>query len=150
MGLSVCLLSHISPLECLSEVKTFVGFSLKLLCCKDPAVPPLKLIQLAISAKSAHAHYSSYRLQRGHFWLSAAIGHASKQSLSQWHELLVPRVLHFSAFIFNPWLMRKRVTVLGFCVCVSVCLSVRAISAIPHNKTPKKGYHKNQRPMGKI
>ena len=36
------------------------------------------------------------------------------------------------------------------CVCVSVCLSVRTISAIPLDKTPQKGHHKNQRPMGKI
>ena len=43
----------------------------------------------------------------------------------------------------------KRVTVLGVCGCVSVsvCLSVRAISAIQHNKM---GHHKNQHPMGKI
>ena len=45
--LSVCLLSHISPLECLfvlktlwaTKVKKFVGFSLKLLRCRDPALP---------------------------------------------------------------------------------------------------------------
>ena len=46
----VCLLSHISPLERLfvlkilsptqraTEVKNFVGFSLKPLCCGDPAL----------------------------------------------------------------------------------------------------------------
>ena len=33
---------------------------------------------------------------------------------------------------------------------VCVCLSVRTISAIARNTTPKKGHHKNQRPMGKI
>ena len=49
----VCLLSHISLLERLfvlktlsrtqreTKVKKFVGFSLKLLRCRDPALPPL-------------------------------------------------------------------------------------------------------------
>ena len=54
--LSVCLcvcLFNISPLECLfvlktisrtqraTKVKTFVGISLKPLCCRDPALPAL-------------------------------------------------------------------------------------------------------------
>ena len=51
--LSVCLLSHISPMERLfvlktlsrtqraMKVKKFVGFSLKPLRCRDPALPPL-------------------------------------------------------------------------------------------------------------
>ena len=51
--LSVCLLSHISPMERLfvlktlsrtqraTKVKIFVGFSLKPLRCRDPALPPL-------------------------------------------------------------------------------------------------------------
>ena len=50
---SVCLLSHISPMERLfvlktlsrtqraTKVKKFVGFSLKPLRCRDPALPPL-------------------------------------------------------------------------------------------------------------
>ena len=50
---SVCPLSHISSLVRLfvlktlsrtqraTKVKKFVGFSLKLLCCRDPAPPPL-------------------------------------------------------------------------------------------------------------
>ena len=50
---SVCLLSHISPMERLfvlktlsrtqraTKVKIFVGFSLKPLRCRDPALPPL-------------------------------------------------------------------------------------------------------------
>ena len=49
----VCLLSHISPMERLfvlktlsrtqraTKVKQIVGFSLKPLCCRDPALPPL-------------------------------------------------------------------------------------------------------------
>ena len=49
----LCLLSHISPMERLfvlktlsrtqraTKVKTFVGFSLKPLRCRDPALPPL-------------------------------------------------------------------------------------------------------------
>ena len=56
VGLSVCLLSHISPLELVfilkilsrtqwaTEVKIFVGFSLKLLCCRDPVLPPLNTV----------------------------------------------------------------------------------------------------------
>ena len=55
--LSVCLLSHISPLERLfvlktlsrtqraTKVKKFVGFSLKPLRCRDPALPPLTAIR---------------------------------------------------------------------------------------------------------
>ena len=51
--LSVCLLSHISPLECLfilksmsrtqraPNIKKFVGISLKPLHCGDPALPAL-------------------------------------------------------------------------------------------------------------
>ena len=51
--LCVCLLSHISPMERLfvlktlsrtqraTKVKKFVGFSLKPLRCRDPALPPL-------------------------------------------------------------------------------------------------------------
>ena len=51
--LCVCLLSHISPMERLfvlktlsrtqraTKVKRFVGFSLKPLRCRDPALPPL-------------------------------------------------------------------------------------------------------------
>ena len=50
---SVCPLSHISPMERLfvlktlsrtqraTKIKTFVGFSLKPLRCRDPAPPPL-------------------------------------------------------------------------------------------------------------
>ena len=57
--LSVCLLSHISPLERLfvlktlsrtqraTKVKKFVGFSLKPLRCRDPALPPLTAIRTA-------------------------------------------------------------------------------------------------------
>ena len=55
--LCVCLLSHISPLERLfvlktlsrtqraTKVKIFVGFSLKPLRCRDPALPPLTAIR---------------------------------------------------------------------------------------------------------
>ena len=69
---SVCLLSHISPLERLfvlkilsrtqraTKVKKFVGFSLKSLRCWDPGLSPLKAICRVghFSAESAHAHYS--------------------------------------------------------------------------------------------
>ena len=58
---SVCLLSHISPLEHLfvlksmsriqwaTKVKKFVAFSLKPLCCGDPAFP--SVVRPAYSAK---------------------------------------------------------------------------------------------------
>ena len=42
-----------------NEGKKFVGFSLKLLRCRDPVLPPLKTIRSVghFSAESAHAHY---------------------------------------------------------------------------------------------
>ena len=59
--LSVCLLSHISPMERLfvlktlsrtqraTKVKNFVGFSLKPLRCRDPALPVVRpCVQSAI------------------------------------------------------------------------------------------------------
>ena len=84
--LSVCLLSHISPLEGLfflkilsliqrtTNVKKFVGFSVKPLRCRDPVLPPLKAIRTVghFPVDSAHAHYM---------------------------HVVAPRVLHFSAFI---------------------------------------------------
>ena len=85
---SVCLLSHISPLEHLfvlkilshtqraTEVKKFVKFCPKLLHCRDPVLAPLKAIRTVghFSAESTHTHYSIY-------------------------HIVPPRVLHFSAFI---------------------------------------------------
>ena len=82
----VCLLSHISPLERpfvlkilsstqrATEVKKFVGFSLKPLHCRDPALPR-QYVRSAIFLQKVRIHISS-------------IYHA-----------VVPRVLHFSAFI---------------------------------------------------
>ena len=64
--LFVCLLSHISPLECLfvlktlsrtqraTKVKKFVGFSLKPLRCRDPASPRCTAIHTLCHFK-AHA-----------------------------------------------------------------------------------------------
>ena len=64
----VCLLSHISPLERLfilkilsrteraTKVKIFVGFSLKPLCCGNPALPPLHTVS-HFSMDSTHAYY---------------------------------------------------------------------------------------------
>ena len=71
---SVCLLSHISPMERLfvlktlsrtqraTKVKTFVGFSLKPLRCRDPALPPLcgRTYSRPFFLRKAltHVHYS--------------------------------------------------------------------------------------------
>ena len=71
--LCVCLLSQISLLERLfvlktllrtqwaTKVKKFVGFSLKPLHCRDPALPPLTAVHSGghFHAKSTHAHYSA-------------------------------------------------------------------------------------------
>ena len=72
--LSVCLLSHISPMERLfvlktlsrtqqaTKVKKFVGFSLKPLRCRDPALPPL--YGHAYSRPFFHAFFSCTRISR--------------------------------------------------------------------------------------
>ena len=81
MGL--CLLSHISPVERLFILKILsrtqqatkvVGFSLKSLHCRDPALPQLKAIHMVshFTADSINAHYM---------------------------HVMAPMVLHFSAFI---------------------------------------------------
>ena len=98
----VCLLCHISPLECLSvlkilshtqratEVQNFVGFSLKLLRCGDPVLPLLKAIRIVgyFPAESTHAHYSVY-------------------------YVMVPRVLHFSAFIVCRYIVACCIPIVG-------------------------------------
>ena len=70
---SVCLLSHISPMECLfvlktlsrtqraTKVKKFVGFSLKPLRCRDPAPPPL--YGHAYSRPFLHAYFTCTRMR---------------------------------------------------------------------------------------
>ena len=70
---SVCLLSHISPMERLfvlktlsrtqraTKVKKFVGFSLKPLRCRDPALPPL--YGHAYSRPFFHAYFSCTRMR---------------------------------------------------------------------------------------
>ena len=70
---SVCLLSHISPMERLfvlktlsrtqlaTKVKKFVGFSLKPLRCRDPAPPPL--YGHAYSRPFLHAYFSCTRMR---------------------------------------------------------------------------------------
>ena len=70
---SVCLLSHISvsvrPENAVTysvgnRGKKFVGFSLKPLRCRDPALPPLNAIRTVghFPTESVHAHYSIYHL----------------------------------------------------------------------------------------
>ena len=92
--LSVCLLSHISPMERLfvlktlsrtqraTKVKTFVGFSLKPLRCRDPALPPLY----------GHAY--------SRLFFHACIYAQAYFSCIYAHDT-PPRVRHFSAFHFN-------------------------------------------------
>ena len=70
---------------------------------------------------------SHYRLRGGSVW--SVISHST-----------------FNVIVINPRRMRRRVTVLGLCVCVCQFTS----SAIAPNKTPRKGHHMNQRPMRKI
>ena len=92
---SVCLLSHISPMERLfvlktlsrtqraTKVKTFVGFSLKPLRCRDPALP--LLYGHAYSRPFFHA-YSRVRAFS-----------CTRMRISRAHDT-PPRVQHFSAF----------------------------------------------------
>ena len=98
---SVCLLSHISPLEHLfvlkilshtqqsTEVKKFVGFSLKPLHCRDPALPPLKAYIRSAGKRTCALLYSVS--------IVLYIAHAFSRVCSR----MAPRVLHFSAFIFS-------------------------------------------------
>ena len=105
---SVCLLSHISPLERLfvlktlsrtqraTKIKKFVGFSLIQLRCRDPALPLLKGICTVghFPAESAHAHSDNYHVvplvvsfllvccAEKAISFRELIGHASKQGLS--------------------------------------------------------------------
>ena len=96
--LSVCLLSHISPMERLfvlktrsrtqraTKVKKFVGFSLKPLRCRDPALPPL--YGHAYSRPFFHAYFSCTRMRNSaHAYFSCIYAHDTP-----------PRVQHFSAF----------------------------------------------------
>ena len=89
----VCLsVSHISPLKRLfvlktlsctqqtTEVKIFVGFCLKPLRWRDPTLPPLKAICTV-----------------GHFLRKACI-------------CMVPRVLHFSAFILTYFILQVQIS----------------------------------------
>ena len=83
---SVCLSSHISPMERLfilktlsrtqraTKVKKIVGFSLKPLRCRDPALPPLHIwpcVQSAIfpcvCLVYAHAYFSCRMIHRRGF-----------------------------------------------------------------------------------
>ena len=87
---SVCLSGHISPMERLfvlktlsrtqqaTKVKKIVGFSLKPLRCRDPALPPL--YGHAYSRPFFHAYFSCTRMR-----------------ISRVHDT-PPRVQHFSAF----------------------------------------------------
>ena len=89
----VCLLSNISPMERLfvlktlsrtqraTKVKRFVGFSLKPLRCRDPALPPL-YVQSAIFPRVILAY--------AHAYFSCIYAHDTP-----------PRVQHFSAFHYH-------------------------------------------------
>ena len=96
VSLCVCLLSHISPMERLfvlkmlsrtqraTKVKRFVGFSLKPLRCRDPALPPLY----------GHAYSRPFF----HAYFSCIYAHDTP-----------PRVQHFSAFhLYNGYTIFTR------------------------------------------
>ena len=67
------VLKTLSRTQRATKVKNFVGFSLKPLRCRDPALPPLTAIRTAghFPAESGtHAHYSIYHVW---WWTEAAI-----------------------------------------------------------------------------
>ena len=72
-------------------VKKFVGFSLKPLRCRDPALPPLKAIRTVghFPMESTHAHYSIYHVVSGLCGVIVSCGLST----------MARRVLNFSAFI---------------------------------------------------
>ena len=74
----------------------FVGFSLELLCCRDPALPLLNAIRTV--GHFAHEHYSIYHVVSGQVVLPELPYWAD---CPQWHGLMAQRVLHFSAFILQ-------------------------------------------------
>ena len=88
----MCLLSHISPMERLfvlktlsrtqraTKVKIFVGFSLKPLRCRDPALPPLY-------GHAQSAIFPCVFLVYAHAYFSCIYAYDTP-----------PRVQHFSAF----------------------------------------------------
>ena len=132
----VCLLSHISPLEHLfvlkilsrtqraTEVKKIVGFSLKPLHCGDPALPPLKAICTVghFPAESTHAHYTC-----------SSIYHA-----------VLPRVLHFSAFILD--LLGKTLIKTYMCIThIYFSFSVAALNNITTDYAVGFGYFGEKR-----
>ena len=120
VGGCVCLLSHISLLEHLfvlkilshtqwaTEVKEFVGFSLKPLQCRDLAFPPFKAIRTVshFPAESVHVHHSIYHVVVDFFpvwwcrednwsWVQfreLPLVMLSSKVCPQWHELMVLRV----------------------------------------------------------
>ena len=64
---------------------------------------------------------------------SVAIGHGSKQGL--WHELMVPRVLHFSAFMIHEVVYLERFFWYEGCLKakIYICIfSVRFVRGIVH------------------
>ena len=80
------------------EVKKFVGFSLKPLRCRDPALPPLTAIHTVghFPADSTHAHYS-----------------------------ISPRVLHFSAYgaLYSP-ISNKHSSTIYLCLWLYLCVVI--------------------------
>ena len=94
----VCPLINISPLERLfdlktipstqqaANVKTFVGFCLKPLRCRDPALPLYghTCSRPFVRAENAHAHYNIYHVvdRSGHFSPCGATGKAVVSFLS--------------------------------------------------------------------
>ena len=111
---SVCLLSHISPLECLfalkilsrtqqaTKVQIFVGvLDLKPLRCRDPALLPLKAIHTVhhFPMKSICMCIIVLPRCKRPVWRKLHFLSYHWPVSPQWHELMARRVLHFSAFI---------------------------------------------------
>ena len=130
------VLKTLSRTQRATKVKKFVGFSLKPLRCRDPALPPLY----------------------GHAW--SAIFQCVFLVYAHAYSRVYTRMIHRRGFstlvlLINPRrACAARVTVLGLSfrlsVRLSVCLSVTTFSATTRNKAAKKRYQRVQYHTGLI
>ena len=95
------VLKTLSRTQRATKVKKFVGFSLKPLRCRDPALPPL--YGHAYSRPFFHAYFSCTRMR-----------------ISQHAHDTPPRVQHFSAFHFYC----IHVTLFIFAVCMTLLICI--------------------------